>query len=269
MIALALWLGVFLTRKFRLDWRLYFVGAVTFVASQILHIPFNLAFLNPWVESVGFEGFGLIASSIALGLSAGIFEEVTRYVVYRFWIKRDRSWEQGLLFGAGHGGVEAIILGVLSLLTVIRIISLEGIDLQTVVPEGQLALAEAQIAAFWGAPWFLILLGAFERAIALAFHMSAALLVLQAFTRNNIAWLLAAIGWHALLDALAVFASQTWGPYVTEGILAVFAFVCLWLIKALRPEPVLEPEPDLGPPQMLRLKKENLTLENIEESRYE
>lgn len=42
MIALPVALGIFLTRRFHLGWRLFFIGAATFILSQVGHIPFNL-----------------------------------------------------------------------------------------------------------------------------------------------------------------------------------------------------------------------------------
>ena len=41
MIGLPVGLGVYLTRRFRLGWRLWWIGAATFVLSQVGHIPFN------------------------------------------------------------------------------------------------------------------------------------------------------------------------------------------------------------------------------------
>jgi hypothetical protein len=41
MIVLGIGLGIFLTLKFNLGWRLWWIGAMTFILSQIGHIPFN------------------------------------------------------------------------------------------------------------------------------------------------------------------------------------------------------------------------------------
>jgi uncharacterized membrane protein YhfC len=267
MIALGLGLGIALTRRYRLDWRLYFAGALTFIGAQLLHIPFNALTLNPWLAREGMEG-NLLPAALALGLSAGVFEEVARWLVLRYWARDARTWHTGLLFGAGHGGVEAVIFGVLALLTTIRILGLHGVDLATVVPADQLPLAEAQVAAFWSAPWYAILLGALERAIALAFHLSAALLVMQSFLRRNIAWLFAAIAWHTALDAVAVYASQTVGPYLTEGILLIFALLSLAIIHVLRPAGDVTPEDDAAPPPLLPLEKTQPTTDHLEDSRY-
>ena len=105
MIGLGLGLGFFLHHRFGLPWGLYGAGALTFVLSQVAHIPFNLAVLNPWLEKVapspGPNSGGLALWGLMLGLSASIFEETARYLVLRFWRKDVQSWRLSLMFGAG------------------------------------------------------------------------------------------------------------------------------------------------------------------------
>ena len=99
--------------------------------------------------------------------------------------------------------------------------------------------------------WFPgTILGAVERAFSLVFHLSASVLVLQAFTRRHIRWLFLAIGWHAFVDALAVYSVGTWGPYVAEAIIGVMALISLGIIFALRdpePESTLTQQAELPP----------------------
>ena len=60
---------------------------------------------------------------------------------------------------------------------------------------------------------------AVERIFSLVFHLSAAVLVLQAFTRRNNGWLLLAIGWHALVDfGTIMFQSTVKNAVLTEGV---------------------------------------------------
>ena len=42
VLLLVIGLGFYLTRKYNLGWRLYWIGAALFIVAQILHIPFNL-----------------------------------------------------------------------------------------------------------------------------------------------------------------------------------------------------------------------------------
>ena len=52
MIGLGLGLGLVLHHRFDLPWGLYGVGALTFVLSQVGHIPFNMWLLNPWLAKI-------------------------------------------------------------------------------------------------------------------------------------------------------------------------------------------------------------------------
>jgi uncharacterized membrane protein YhfC len=273
MIAMPIVLAVYLTHKLKTEWRLFGVGVVTFVTSQVLHLPFNIWILNPWIEKLGLSitqsGVPLLIVGVFYGLSAGLFEEITRYIGYRVSIKDERDWKSALMYGTGHGGIEAIIIGILSLLTLLRLVSIQGADLSTIVEAEYLELARSQVEAYWAAPWHLILLGALERVIAICFHLSATVLVLQSFRRKNILWLVLAIGWHTVLDAVAVFASQTWNPYITEGILLVIGLLSLGIIFGLKS---IDTPQEQGVSQItlnpLEIQPVTPSKENLEDSRY-
>jgi uncharacterized membrane protein YhfC len=241
MVAAPLVLGMFLTRRFRMGWRLFLVGCVTFVASQVVHIPFNSRVLAPALETAGLaqasQGLPLILLALAYGLSAGLFEEGARFLVYRFWIKDARSWKQGLIFGAGHGGAEAIILGALALYAFFQLSALRGVDLATVLPAEQVELGRAQVESYWAVPWHLALAGAVERVLALCVQTSLAVLVLQAFVRRNLVWLAGAMGWHTVVDALAVVGVvRGWSVYTIEGVVAIAAVLSGGAILLLKPK---------------------------------
>jgi hypothetical protein len=55
MIALPLGLGIFLSRKLDVSWRIFGVGMLIFLLSQALHLPFNLWVLNPAVKRLGLD----------------------------------------------------------------------------------------------------------------------------------------------------------------------------------------------------------------------
>ncbi|MFH1634530.1 MAG: YhfC family glutamic-type intramembrane protease, partial [Chloroflexota bacterium] len=273
MIAMPLALGVFLAQRLKADWRLFGIGAVTFISSQVFHIPFNAWILSPAVDKLGLsitqQGIRLAAAALLFGLSAGVFEETARYLVYRFWLEEDREWESALMLGAGHGGVEAIILGAIVVYALIQALTLRGADLSAVVPADQIGTARAQIEAYWSAPWYAAILGAVERAATICFHLSASVLVARAFTRRNILWLGAAIGWHTLLDAVAVYAVRTWGPYMAEAFIVAAGLASVGIIfklKTTRQAPGQQPPPPtLTSPQ---IQPAAPTPENLEDTRY-
>ncbi|MBC7250997.1 MAG: YhfC family intramembrane metalloprotease [Anaerolineae bacterium] len=227
-------LGVYLRRRFDTPWKLYWVGAATFIASQVVHIPLNLGLgqLLPWGNLPSqLPPAQLLLLSAVVGLSAGVCEEGARYLAYRFVIKQARTWREALMFGAGHGGFESMFLVGLSVaLTFVFMLFARGADVSAI------GLTPDQVAAYWGQAWYNPLLGAAERLFAICLHVALAVLVLQAFTRQNIGYLFLAIGWHALVDGVAVM-TLGWGwPFAAiEGLLGLLALVSLALIWAYRP----------------------------------
>jgi uncharacterized membrane protein YhfC len=236
MIGLPILLGLYLNRRWRLGWRLWWAGAITFILSQVGHIPFNLlisGFINKSQVVYWSPVTQQIFSACFLGLSAGLFEETARFLVLKLWKKEERSWRKGVVFGAGHGGIEAIFLGVLVSITYVSMIVVKNLDLTAIIPAGQLAGASAQIEAYWSSNWVESLLGAVERLFTIPVQISLAVLVMHAVTRKKIAWFFIAIGYHALLDGVVVFLHPYVGNYWIEVIVACFALISIAIIFKL------------------------------------
>ncbi|MGD8237551.1 MAG: YhfC family glutamic-type intramembrane protease [Armatimonadota bacterium] len=246
MIALPLLLGVFLAKRCGMRWALFGVGAITFVASQAVHIPLNHGLTLLFAKKIlplPPLAWQLPFNAVLLGLTAGLCEEIARYVAYRRFLKDARSWREALMFGAGHGGVEAMILGALAGLGLLNMVLLrnEGLLPLSLPAETREAVRET-VAGYWSAPWHASLLGAFERVWAMCLHLSLAVMVLQALTRGRLVWLGAAIGWHAAVNAIAIFGVGTWGPYWTEAALGACGLVSVAIVYALRPGDAERPE---------------------------
>ncbi len=273
MIVMPVGLAIFLTRRWKMGWGVWWIGFATFIISQVGHIPFNwgaglllnqsdLVYWLPLAQQV--------FNAVFLGLSAGIFEEVSRYLVLRFWAKKARSWRNGILFGAGHGGSEAIIFGVLVLVSYASMLAIRGMDLATLVPADQLELAQQQVAAYWSAPWYDSLLGAVERFLTIPVQICLAVIVMQAFTRKKIGWLFLAILYHAVVDGTVVFLVPTLGIYWTEALVGGFTLISILIIFLLRqPEPLPSPEPVSILAPVVTIKPVEETSENLDNSRYQ
>jgi uncharacterized membrane protein YhfC len=272
---MALGLYYYLTRHFKLGWGLYWIGGAVFILSQVGHIPFNALAIPAMIRSgilpIPAPQWAQAYNGLVLGLSAGAFESIARYLMYRFWTKEARSWKKGVLLGAGHGGSEAMIIGVIIFWTYLQAVSLKEADLALVIPAEQLALAERQLAAFWSAPWYVSLMGALERAITIPAHIALSVMVLQVFTRRQTRWLFVAIGWHALFDGFgAVYASHVWGIYTAELILGIFSILSIAILIALRepeqPEAIIPPVAE--PPVPFSILPVEESEEQIDAARY-
>lgn len=230
MILLPIILWIIFTRKYSLSWKLVLAGGLTFIASQILHIPLVVG-LNKFLQNSS-----LLATAIILGLLAGVFEETARYILFKFILKKSRSWKEGVLVGLGHGGTEAILIGISVALTLVNMIAYRSIDLSTVpsIPPDQLELAKQQVDAFWSTQPYMALLGFFERVFALCLHVSLSLMVLYGLAKKQAVWFWLALLWHAFVDAAAVYAVQSVGALQTEGLIAIFAAISVWIVFRMR-----------------------------------
>lgn len=273
MIAMPIGLAIYLTRRWKLGWGLWFIGAATFILSQVGHIPFNSvagAILNRTSMVNWSKPNQLIFNAIFLGLSAGLFEELFRYGMFRWWAKDARSWKKGILLGAGHGGAEAIIIGGLVFYSFFQLAAYRNIDLATVVPTAQLEVAKAQIAAYWSATWYAALLGAVERFFTIPVQIALSVIVLQTFTRKQWFWVWLAVLYHAVIDASAVYLLKPLGMYWTEALIGGFAVLSIILIFSLR-----QPEPDLPQPVSIsstpipKLEPIEETPDNLDNSKYQ
>ncbi len=233
MIGMPTALAIYLTRRWMLGGRIWWAGAATFILSQVGHIPFNLA-MSKLLNQTGLVAWSptaqLIFNAVFLGLSSGIFEEGMRYLVLRWWAKDARSWRKGVLFGAGHGGAEAIIIGAYVLYGFFQMAALRNTDLAKLIPANQLALVQSQVTTYWNLTWYGSLLGALERFFAIPAQIVLAVMVIQVFTRKHIRWLFLAIGYHALSDASAVISIKYLGTYGTEAVICGFAILSVILI---------------------------------------
>jgi uncharacterized membrane protein YhfC len=283
MIALPIILGFVLWKKLGAPWGLFGIGCVTFIGSQVVHIPLNLGIqdvANALVPDKTPQPWMIPFNAVVLGLSAGICEETARYVGYRWLAPRARSVRDALMLGAGHGGIEAIILGLLAGLSFINLAVVRTMDLSTLGLTGEaLKTAQALVTAYWNAPAYLSIMGFVERLFAVMAHLSLSVMVLQVFTRRNLGWLGAAILYHALLDAVVVFAAQSrWSVLAIEGAVAVVALgglavaLLLWRREppelAHPPEPAVELLPGASTAVVTAEQRARRVQEQIEGSRY-
>jgi uncharacterized membrane protein YhfC len=228
--------------------------------------------LNQWLAVLSFSSqwTQLIVTAVFLGLSAGFFEEGTRYLAYRFWAKDARTWGSGLMMGAGHGGVESILLGIVGALNITILVGYGSGYFQDLIPSEQAPQVEQALELLAVTPWFELMSGALERALALAIQLALSLMVMQVLTRGKLRWLFLAFAWHAVVDASVVVTADVGGLYAAEIVTGFAAIISIGVIFKLRePEPSITqpgPLPELPPVQLKRVEP---TKERIEESRYQ
>jgi len=243
--------GFLIWRRYRVSWRFFLYGMLVFLLSQLLTrvplVQITQFFIGAWLSS---SQLYLYAWFVILALTAGLFEEVGRYLGYRFLIKKDFTWEKGLMYGAGHGGLESMLLvGGIALLGLINVIAVSTMDFSqmNLPPEqlAQIAQARQQIAAL---DWWMPLLGAYERFVTVFFQIAMSILVLQVFVLKSMRWLWLAVGLHALVDFLALLLVRQIGAVWTEAALTLTLPLSFVIIAYFRPRRETPRETPLAKP---------------------
>jgi uncharacterized membrane protein YhfC len=239
MIVLPILLGFWLVRRFRLSWKLLLAGALTFIASQVLHIPLVLgltaAFKNGMLPAIA-AAWALLFNAVLLGLLAGIFEETARYILFKYLLKSSHTWEEGLVVGAGHGGIEALLIGVSAAFAFFTMLVYRSVDLSTIptIPAEQLELAKQQVSAYWSAPVYMAFLGLVERVFAICLHLALSIMVLYSVAQRKPLWFWLALLWHAVVDGVAVFLVSKIGVVAVEAVIGLLAAISLVILFSLR-----------------------------------
>ena len=243
-------------RRLKVSWKYFAYGVVIFLLFQVVsRVPIvtilgqvlaprlkaSTAFLYTWLA--------------ILALTAGLFEEVGRYIGYRWFMRREKkTWNKAVMYGLGHGGLESILLvGGLSLLTLVNVVVLSSINLSA-LPAAQHAQVVQQLNAINAEPGWLPLLSAWERLWAIPAQVAFSVIVLQVFRRGSILWLGLAILAHAVFDFVTVAMVQLLGPgkistnLIVELVVSIFGLGALWVIWTLRDRTVAslldqEPQP--------------------------
>lgn len=202
--------------------RAFGIGALVFFVSQVvLRLPWQIP-LGRWVQG---HPEWLIPFLLFSSLTAGVFEETGRWLGYRHLLTVERSRRVGIMFGLGHGALEAILLAGVPLagLLVSWVLAAQG----RLSPVAVDAIRQQTAALdFWK-----IQLAALERASAIAVHVGLALVVLQIWKRGGLRWLAVAIVLHFAINATAALLvlKLQLSPWLGELVLVAMAAAVLTL----------------------------------------
>lgn len=235
--------GAIATRRLSAGWRVFWMGAVAFVVSQmLLRIPLVTALqaaLGPQIAGSAVLSF---VAATSLSLTAALFETAGRYAGYRLLLRRDpKSWDTGVMFGLGHGGIEsALLIGGLAIFQLVTLTTLTAADLAA-LPAAHAEGLRALAASVNVQPAWLGLAGAWERIVGITFHVGMSVLVLQTIVRGEWRWIGYALGAHFLMDFItpvllpALLPAGATRALAQQAVLLVALAFSLWVTLALRP----------------------------------
>ena len=234
-IAVPIVLLIVFKNRFQVKAAPFFFGAITFIIFALV------------LESFAHEYFlsGTTALSRAIlnnpllyavygGLTAGIFEEFGRFfcmmtVMKRFMYQRENS----IIYGIGHGGIEAVILGSFTMLQNLMIAialndygSVEAYASQSGSPEAA-ASVTSLLNILIDTPASSYILSGIERMAALVLQIALSVLVYKAVVRKKYAYILIPVVLHALVNVIAAFyqTGLITNLLLLEAIVVIYAIV--------------------------------------------
>ncbi|MFA6065294.1 MAG: YhfC family glutamic-type intramembrane protease [archaeon] len=242
-------LGKILTKKLNVPWKPFIYGAVFFFVVQLFHTPLVLLIQAPFMKSISFlqnQTLELAVLSIFLGLLAGLFEEIGRYLIFKRYYKKkvlNPTKESALLFGTGWGFGECIFVGVILLISLVSYTMLTPLtqtqiqdinaSMDGTLTNAQLEKINAQVDSVINQSPGYVFFGLIERIWVIVMQIGFTMIVFSAVVLNK-KWLLVfAIAYHTFMDALFVFISQTWGLLPTETLLGVLAIITFFYVRSL------------------------------------
>lgn len=212
------------------------IGAATFVLfalilEQILHSIMLNSFEDMLTGNIWFY-------AIYAGLAAGVFEETGRFVAMKYWMKKSLSRENSIMYGVGHGGVEAVlIVGITcisNLITAIMINSGQIESAYSTIEDGAgKELAIQSLSVLWTTPGYQFFLAGIERITAIVLHICLSYLVYRAVKWGEKKFYIIAIGIHFLIDAATVLLTNFVPLVALEIVLLVSVGVLAVAVKKM------------------------------------
>lgn len=236
-------------RRYPLIWRPVLCGALAFFISQmLLRLPLMSVVVPMLAEPVR----GWLTSAPVASLSAGLFEETGRLVVMVLLLQGFRRWIDGIGFGLGHGGLEAIVLigmAQVNNLILALVINMGRWDqVASQLPPDSARIRETLVHT---SP-VLFLAAGVERIASITIHIGCSLLVLWGVYRGRrlLAWG-AAVLLHAATNLMGVWLLPV-SPYLSEaGLIAIAVVVVVVALRSrhrFAPDLIRPATAHLGPP---------------------
>ncbi|MDQ0344579.1 putative membrane protein YhfC [Lederbergia wuyishanensis] len=193
---------------------------------KILHVIVVTNFPNyadhPWI-------FGLYGA-----FAAGIFEELGRFILFTWLLKKYLNYKGGLSFGIGWGGIEAVVLMLMIIVPniifafLINAGTLES-SLAAQIPADQLVTLKETVLN-QGISFYM--LACVERFFAVFIQIALSLLVLLGVANKKFLYVIYAILIHAAIDYPLAFyqTGHIKSLWIIECYVAVFGVLAIVFI---------------------------------------
>ena len=219
------------------------VGAVGFlVSARVLELGVHYLCIladNPVSRFLNASTAAYVLYGISM---AGIFEECGRYIILKYVMKKNRTRENAVLYGIGHGGIEilAVILPTMTLYLVAAVLFSKGnienalSTLKITEETAASALPSVQAAAAFD--FAVMAMNVLERLLAMFVHVGLTFIVYYSVENAKKAFLSAAILLHMLVDTFPALYQRGVVPLWTVELwaalwTAVIVFIAIRLYR--------------------------------------
>ena len=182
---------------------------------------------------------GNTAAFVLYGITmAGIFEECGRHIILKYILKKDRTRENAVIYGIGHGGIEilTVLLPAMILYLAIAVMFSQG-DTETAlktlnITEETAAAALPSVQAAAAFDYAMMAMNVMERLLAMLMHIGLTVIVYYGVVNAKKLCLPAAILLHMLADTfpalyqrgiLPLWAVEIWTAFWTLMIMLIAA----------------------------------------------
>ena len=245
LVSLAAVVAVFLYGRKRLGATVsaFFVGIGTFtlfamVLESLMH---NLIYPTAlgqkiWGNTLLYALYG--------GAAAALFEETGRIFAAKTFLRKCSDVPNAYMYGAGHGGVEALYVGVITQISNLSLAATinagKAGELLSTVSGAQRDAALQQLRALCQSESSLFFLAGLERVLAIALHIALSLILFRGLREKKTGLVVLCYALHFALDAILVLVNSAFGAYAAEA----FCLVATGLIVllALRISPLTKQE---------------------------
>ena len=221
----------------RISWLI--AGAIGFIVSaRILELgvhSFCVLAENPVSRFINGNTWAFVLYGTMM---AGVFEECGRHIVLRYILKKNRTRENAVLYGIGHGGIEvlAVLLPSMILYLVIAILFSRGNveeamnQLRITEETASAALPSVQAAAAFD--YGMMAINVVERLFAMLLHIGLTVIVYDGVINARKDRLPAAILLHMLMDtfpalyqrgAVPLWSVEVWAAFWAAAVLFIAA----------------------------------------------
>jgi uncharacterized membrane protein YhfC len=181
-----------------------------------------------WYAAIANDSKNIWIIALFLGLTAGLFEEIGRFLGFKFLLKKKLEWKNGIAFGIGHGGIEAIIItGLTYINNIVFSFMINSGAFDKISGTFSPGLSDYIVEALANTSPVMFLVGGLERVFAIIAHIAFSIMVLYGVKNKKGVYIIYAILAHTLLDAPTVLISYYFGTWAAEGYVVLFTAAAL------------------------------------------